>query len=159
MRLYHGSDVEVVSPQLRESRRALDFGEGFYVTSSFDQACKWAISVCGRRGTRSATVSVYEFDTSALDWLDVCRFDEADADWLEFVTLNRQQAYSGRTFDVVVGPVANDRTMTVLTLYFSGLLSQDETIERLKVQRLRDQYAFKSGRSLRQLFFLEAMTL
>lgn len=159
MRLYHGSDVEVVSPQLRESRRALDFGEGFYVTSSFDQACKWAISVCGRRGTRSAMVSVYEFDTSALDWLDVCRFDEADADWLEFVTLNRKQAYSGRTFDVVVGPVANDRTMTVLTLYFSGLLSQDETIERLKVQRLRDQYAFKSGRSLRQLFFLEAMTL
>jgi hypothetical protein len=127
MRLYHGSDVEVVSPQLRESRRALDFGEGFYVTSSFDQACKWAISVCSRRGTRSATVSVYEFDTSALDWLDVCRFDEADADWLEFVTLNRKQAYSGRTFDVVVGPVANDRAMTVLTLYFSGLLSQDET--------------------------------
>ena len=71
MRLYHGSDVEVVSPQLRESRRALDFGEGFYVTSSFDQACKWAISVCGRRGTRSATVSVYEFDTSVLEWLDV----------------------------------------------------------------------------------------
>lgn len=159
MLLYHGSDVEVDAPRSQEPPRALDFGAGFYVTSNYDQACKWATNVCGRRGVRSVTVSIYEFDPSVLDWLDVLWFDEADVDWLGFVTSNRKQAYYGHIYDVVIGPVANDRTMTVLTLYFNGLLSQDETIKRLKVQRLEGQYAFKSGRSLRQLIFKEAIAI
>ena len=35
MKLYHGSNVEVKNPQVFESDRKLDFGTGFYVTTSF----------------------------------------------------------------------------------------------------------------------------
>jgi hypothetical protein len=38
MKLYHGSNVEVVTPKLIQSARALDFGQAFYLTSDFDQA-------------------------------------------------------------------------------------------------------------------------
>jgi hypothetical protein len=38
MKLYHGSNVEVMTPKLFQSARALDFGRAFYLTSDFDQA-------------------------------------------------------------------------------------------------------------------------
>jgi hypothetical protein len=38
MKLYHGSNVEVVTPVLIQGARALDFGQAFYLTSDFDQA-------------------------------------------------------------------------------------------------------------------------
>ena len=43
MKLYHGSNVVVENPQLIPSKRLLDFGEGFYLTSDLEQARKWAI--------------------------------------------------------------------------------------------------------------------
>ena len=42
MILYHGSNIEVTKPQIIVSNRALDFGAGFYMTSSEDQAIRWA---------------------------------------------------------------------------------------------------------------------
>ncbi|MBP5283396.1 MAG: DUF3990 domain-containing protein, partial [Treponema sp.] len=42
MLLYHGSNVEVLNPQILESDRRLDFGKGFYLTSSYEQAKRWA---------------------------------------------------------------------------------------------------------------------
>ena len=159
MLLYHGSDGEVSAPRILQVKRALDFGAGFYTTLDYDQACKWATNVCSRRGAQTPVVSVFELDESCFDWLDVLRFESADRDWLEFVTSNRKQSYAGRTHDVVIGPVANDRTMIVLTLYFNGLLSEGEAIERLMTQRLADQHAFKTGRAVRQLVFREAIAL
>ena len=42
MTLYHGSNVEELTPELLHSVRALDFGRGFYLTSDFDQVARWA---------------------------------------------------------------------------------------------------------------------
>lgn len=42
MLLYHGSNIEVSNPQILETDRRLDFGKGFYLTSSFEQAKRWA---------------------------------------------------------------------------------------------------------------------
>ena len=40
MTLYHGSNVEVNDPKLIPTKRLLDFGAGFYLTSDFEQAKK-----------------------------------------------------------------------------------------------------------------------
>lgn len=42
MLLYHGSNIEVSNPQILESDRRLDFGKWFYLTSSYEQAKRWA---------------------------------------------------------------------------------------------------------------------
>lgn len=42
MRLYHGSLEKVVVPVLNKSKKGNDFGKGFYLTSSFEQADKWS---------------------------------------------------------------------------------------------------------------------
>ena len=40
MKLYHGSNLVVNSPRILTNLRALDFGAGFYLTSSKEQARK-----------------------------------------------------------------------------------------------------------------------
>lgn len=41
MKLYHASTVEVVFPDIVHSRKYLDFGRGFYLTSIKEQAIKY----------------------------------------------------------------------------------------------------------------------
>ena len=42
MKLYHGSHVEVKNPKILTASRVGDFGNGFYTTSSMEQARRWA---------------------------------------------------------------------------------------------------------------------
>lgn len=59
--------------------------------------------------------------------------------------------------DVVIGSVANDRTMPVIKLYFSGIYDEAETIKRPLPQKLKDQYAFKSEKALKALVLSEVI--
>ena len=40
-KVYHGSVEEVRNPEIRQSNRSLDYGSGFYTTTSYEQAKKW----------------------------------------------------------------------------------------------------------------------
>ncbi|WP_418979597.1 DUF3990 domain-containing protein [Adlercreutzia equolifaciens] len=54
MILYHGSNVEVRLPRILTTNRSLDFGAGFYTTSSPNQAERWAqLQTRRRRGGRA----------------------------------------------------------------------------------------------------------
>ena len=66
MKLYHGSNIEVKNPKIINSGRALDFGKGFYVTSDYEQARKWAISTTERREVGIPIISVYEINDEDL---------------------------------------------------------------------------------------------
>lgn len=44
MILYHGSLEIVDKPEIRKPNRTLDYGAGFYLTSSYEQAEKWVRS-------------------------------------------------------------------------------------------------------------------
>lgn len=156
MLLYHGSNVEVSNPQILESDRRLDFGKGFYLTSNFDQAKRWAELTVKRRETGKATVSVFDFDDTSVSDLKILHFSQAQKEWLEYVTMNRtNQVISHDDYDIVIGPVANDRTMPVISLYFAGIYDIEETIKRLMPQKLCDQYAFRTGKAIKKLKFLE----
>lgn len=156
MHLYHGSNVPVEKPRLFRSDRRVDFGSGFYVTSSFEQAARWAQLVTKRRGQGGPIVTAYELDASLLDTLIVRSFDGPTVEWLRFVGENRQGAKPEREDDLVVGPVANDNTMPTLRLFFADIYTEEEAIKRLLPQRLHDQWAFKTQRALDILKFCEA---
>ena len=59
MKLFHGSNVEVVTPKLMPMVCALDFGRAFYLTSDFEQASRWAKTSVLRRGEGVAVVNLY----------------------------------------------------------------------------------------------------
>ena len=158
MILYHGSNIEVTKPQIIVSNRALDFGAGFYTTSSEDQAIRWAKLQALRRGKGIPTVSVYEFDDTKTTALSVLRFPSADGDWLRYVTDNRKSVYSGEKYDVVIGPVANDNTMPVISDYMAGIINEETALILLKPQKLADQYAFLTWKGLSMLQYVRGNT-
>ena len=154
--LYHGSNVRVETPRIMPLVRALDFGRAFYMTSDLEQATKWARTSTLRREEGVPTVSVFEIDEGALTALRVLTFAEPSIEWLRFVSRNRNQGLDDSNCDLIVGPVANDNTMPVLSLYFKGAYTEEEALRRLLPQRLRDQYAFKTDRALASVRFVEA---
>lgn len=153
MRLYHGSNVTVEKPRLFRSDRRVDFGSGFYVTSSFDQAARWAQLVTRRRGEGEPIVSMYDFDEERLDRLSVRSFDGPTVEWLRFVGENRRGVKLEELDDLVIGPVANDNTMPTLRLFFADIYTEEEAIRRLLPQKLHDQWAFKTQAALDALEF------
>ena len=155
MILYHGSNITVERPRIIVPNRALDFGAGFYLTSSEEQAARWASLQAKRRMSGQALVSCYSFDEAASGSLDVLRFSAADAEWLRFVCANRGCEYIGPLHDIVIGPVANDNTMPVINDYMAGALDLETALVLLKPQKLADQCAFKTPAAIEALSFLE----
>ena len=159
MRLYHGSNVAVSRPEILNSDRKLDFGVGFYLTSSLEQAERWARLVVDRRGGGRPVVTVYEIDEAQLSTLRVRRFEKANRQWLNFVVANRESQIEDQKWDVVIGPVANDRTMPVIRLFMAKVYTAAETLRRLLPQNLHDQYTFKTVEALQRLQFKECVEL
>jgi hypothetical protein len=155
MLLYHGSNVSVSEPRLIGQTRGLDFGAGFYLTTSSEQAKKFSQTVTARRKIGTATISVYEFDmVQAERTLNICHFTETDHRWLEYVRDNRTKQYDGIHYDLVTGAVANDDVLPTILLYINGQLDANLTIGALKTRKLVDQICLKSTQALALLQFL-----
>ena len=101
MKLYHGSNVEVRNPKILESDRKLDFGTGFYLTTSYEQAEKWAVLTTKRRDCGKPFISVFEYDEESVNELSVLKFQNADEKWLRFVSANRKNLSVKNDYDVV----------------------------------------------------------
>lgn len=153
MKLYHGSNVRVERPRILPNLRALDFGGGFYLTSSREQASKWAKTVFRRRRAGKPVLNEYEFDERAFQDLWVLRFASANEDWLDFVVANRKELPLESKYDLVIGPVANDSTLPVINDYMAGVYPKRIAIELLLPQNLTDQYAFLTEEALTYLHF------
>ncbi len=159
MKLYHGSNTVVDKPKLLKGQRALDFGEGFYLTSSVTQATKWARTITRRRGCGESTLNVYELDSQCLSAFKIMRFDTADDAWLDYVVQNRRGQAVAADYDIVIGPVANDSTLPVIDDYMAGVYTKEEAVRRLLPQNLTDQYAFKSTEAINALTFKEELVV
>lgn len=154
MTVYHGSNVIVRKPELIRQNRFLDFGFGFYTTTNRAQAVGFAEKVTRRRGEGKKCVSIYEIDEArAFSECSVLRFDKPDMAWLTFVSDNRSGRYTGKSYDFVFGPVANDDVYTTFTLYTAGILTVEQTLEALKIKKLYDQLVLSSDKALSYLKF------
>jgi hypothetical protein len=152
MQLYHGSINRLTIPNLSKCRNETDFGKGFYTTTSFEQARKWALIKKERNGSDKAFVSVYEIDDTIINDIKfiVLHFGGATKHWLEFVVLNRKGLETEK-FDLVMGPVANDKLYATLLLFEQGILTVEATIEQLKTHVLFNQLSFHSPKALNEL--------
>lgn len=160
MILYHGSIEKVEKPAYNRCRSNTDFGRGFYTTTNLDQAVKWARLKQQRAGKAQAIVSVFEIDDTVFEpsgKLKILQFTGSDIPWLEFVTANRR-GLNTKHYDIVFGPVANDRLYATLTLYEQGILSAGAAIEQLKTHLLFDQVSFNSQEAMNALIFTDAQT-
>ena len=157
MLLYHGSNVAVNEPQLVEQTRGLDFGPGFYLTTSEEQAVRFSEIVFKRKKSGSSIVNIYKFDmTAAEKTLTVRKFDNPDVEWLRFVIENRLKMQRKSNYDMVIGAVANDTVMPTIQAFLSGFINEEATLITLKVSKLVDQVCLKTEKALSLLNFINA---
>jgi hypothetical protein len=160
MKLYHGGLVKIETPKIIEpaTQRTTDFGNGFYTTTDFEQAKHWAKIRQKRDSQQSCFVSIFQTDDNLLQKkdLNIMVFASATLDWLQFVTANRQAKNITHHFDIIAGPVANDKVYTTLALFETEQLDAEETIRRLKTYNLVNQILFHTEKGLQQLHYLES---
>ena len=157
MIVYHGGLTVVERPEIRIGEYVGDFGSGFYVTSSLEQARRFVGTKCKREGVNRGIVSVYELDerlfTEAYKGL---RFDGPTQDWAKFVCANRKRPSFSHDYDYVRGPVANDPVYVTFAFYESGLISFEMLLDQLKVRKLFDQILFHTDRAIELLKFVRS---
>jgi hypothetical protein len=156
MTLYHGSNTIVETPDLTHTFKTLDFGEGFYTTTNKRQAVNFTLRVIERHGGKRI-LNLYNFDKNeAYAELKIRIFEKADKTWLDFVAQNRQGTYKGKKYDIIYGPVADDRVYQTLVLYSDGIFTTDDALKRLATFKLYNQFVFTSEKSLQYLHFINS---
>jgi len=151
MELYHGTNVRFEQAKILAPNRALDFGAGFYVTRAKKQAAEWAHTVVKRSEAGMPLLNIYEFDETAATSFSVLKFEKPNKEWLDFVCANRLENLVGHNYDLIIGPIANDRTMHILNAYMAAKdkdLYAPVALSEIRADRLADQYVFKSEKSL-----------
>ena len=156
MIIYHGSTVLVEKPEILVGDTFLDFGSGFYTTTSQDQAERWARIKMRRENKDTGYVAVYEFDYEAAKKTTAIRkFDTADMEWLLFVVNNRRGVPFTEQVDMHIGPVADDNVYQSIRFFETGILNAEETVKRLKTEVLQDQWTFHTDKMLSYCRFIE----
>ncbi|HBJ2622122.1 DUF3990 domain-containing protein [Clostridium botulinum] len=157
MILYHGSNVVVTDPKIIKANRTLDFGNGFYTTTSKEQACKWASIKKNRENSKYGILNIYEIDDKVLEnkILKTKKFNDACEAWLNFVIDNRLNLNYRHEFDIVEGPVADDRVYACLNAFENRFMDMESAIRELRTYKLADQISFHTEEAINSLKFIE----
>lgn len=173
IRLFHGSYCEVRHPDLSQCRRGKDFGVGFYLTTSKEQAVgftRTAILKAKRDGRftdddADGYVSAFIFESNKS--IKIKEFKEADSEWLHCVAAYRKSGNLTSEpwdhFDVIIGKIANDRTNLVITAYLDGAYGEvgsesadSIAISLLEPENLKDQFCFRTQKAIETLSFVNS---
>jgi predicted RNA-binding protein YlxR (DUF448 family) len=157
MRVFHGSNTAVSIVDLQKCKPNKDFGRGFYVTKFRKQAEDMAKRVT-KYNKLTTVVTEYEFDEYAYEDEDlkVLRFDDYSEAWLDFVVLNRNadKRRQAHDYDIVEGPVADDRISRNVAKYLRGKISKEDFLEMLKHSE-NHQICFCTVNSLQMLEYVD----
>ncbi len=156
MKLYHGSLEIVQKPEIRKANRTLDYGSGFYTTTSYVQAEAWVRRRMDEAKQNRGYVNVYEMSEAVTADIKQLIFQAPTEEWVDFVMRNRTEKDFVHDYDIVYGPVANDRVYAAFALYEGGLLNKQDLIKELRAYKLVDQYLFHTDAALKNLSFVEA---
>lgn len=144
MRLFHGSNTEIRQIDLSRCLPHKDFGAGFYTTTIYQHASERAQAKMQEQGGK-AVVSVFDFDENVFadDKLAVKCFENPSAEWVRFVMKNRnKETKENHLFDIVEGPVADDRMYAQFALFEHGIISMGTVLERITYREQTHQIVF-----------------
>ena len=152
IQLYHGSTVNIERIDLQKSRPNKDFGRGFYLSADRQQAWRMGEFKALTEGG-VPVMNTYLFDETVLTSgeLRVLTFESYTREWAEFIFLNRnnRSVKPAHDYDIVYGPIANDRVGVQIGKYEAGDITLDQFLENLKYMKgVTFQYFFGTARAL-----------
>ena len=134
--VYHVSDKEIKSPSVKDDGKNHDFGRGFYLTNSREEANKMA----SQKG-ENAIINVYEFNYFKTKNVGY-RFNEFETyniEWLNFVVDCRKGKDVSADYDIVIAGSVNDEIVDIVENYEKGNITAEEAIEQLRYNDVRFQ--------------------
>lgn len=158
MKLYHGSTVDIINIDLSKSKPNKDFGKGFYLSDNKQQAYEMA-AYKAMQLDMEPVVNIYEFDESILTDnskdLQIRCFNEYNEEWANFIFANRNNVNPDipvHDYDIVYGPIANDRVGLQIRNYMEHNIDLQTFLERLKYMKgITFQYFFGTERAIKLL--------
>lgn len=149
MIVYHGTTEIIQCPDVSHSKKYLDFGKGFYVTTFEAQAQKWAKRKALRQG-KTPVVNVYELSEK---WNDLCVLDFGNENekWLDFVCACRKGEEINKEFDIIIGNVADDDVFKMVDMYFRGLWDKQKVLDELIYYKKNDQICIVNQNTLNEV--------
>ncbi len=146
MIVYHGSTEIIKKPDVIHSKKYLDFGMGFYITSFENQAGKWAVRK-GMRLEKNGIVNVYDLSE---DWSEfrVLSFEKENDKWLDFVCACRKGNDINREYDIIIGNVADDDVFKTVDMYFRGLWDKKKVLDELRYYKMNNQICIVNQKTL-----------
>ncbi|MBD5269634.1 MAG: DUF3990 domain-containing protein [Bacteroides sp.] len=135
MILYHGSNIPIDIIDLAKSKPNKDFGRGFYLSESEEQAMEMALFKSMQLGGE-AIISKFEFDKEIMndESLKIKTFDSYTEEWADFVFANRDGCATEQ-YDIVYGPIANDKVGLQIRKLKDGSIDKSEFLNRLKYMK------------------------
>ena len=149
MRIYHGTTEVIENPDVKHSKRYLDFGKGFYLTTYETQAQKWALRKAMRKNTE-AIVNIYELDEN-WESFRVLSFEEENDKWLDFVCACRKGEALNSDYDVIIGNVADDDVFKTVDMYFRGLWDKEKVLNELRYYKMNNQICIVNQETIDKL--------
>ena len=159
MLVYHGTTLEIKEPKIITTEIGRDFGFAFYTTDIKEQAERWALRramIQSRKSKSSVPAVVNIFDWNRDPDSDILEFDGASMEWLNMVVSCRSDLSYKHEHDIVIGKIANDNVGETVSYVVQGIMRKEDAIERLKFEKINNQIAFCSERSLNQLKFIKS---
>ncbi len=153
MKLYHGTNAEILRIDLKESRVGKDFGIGFYLTPDKQVAQRQAERKFEQYGVGEARVYEYTIDNNALQALKVLQFDSYTMEWARFVLMNRKNRTRTQVhnYDIVIGPIADDVIGYQIRRVEEGIITEEQFLEEIKYHTVTIQYMFATDMAIQSL--------
>ena len=151
MDVYHGSYIKIDKIDLSKGQLNRDFGQGFYVTKFRNHAESWAEIIGRKYDTQGVVTEFTYYDTVFTEKLcKVKKFEKYDEEWLDFIVLNRNpfSPIPAHDYDIVEGPVADDKVQFRLTKYLQGKIEKSDFLKELTFHETTHQICFCTMRAL-----------
>lgn len=154
MKLYHGTNKDFDKIDLLKSKPNKDFGRGFYLSADYKQALNMAKVKVEQLESGSPIVQTYSVDESLWKSLHILQFESYSEEWAKFILQNRNNPtdQSVHDYDVVIGPIANDRVGVQLWKYENHSIDLPTLVHNLQYMKgVTIQYFFGTKRAIKLL--------
>ena len=169
IKLLHGTDHIIKTPQLCLGKEHNDYGRGFYCTEMPEMAKEWAC-----KENKDGFVNEYDFNADALNVLNLLDGEHTVLNWIALLLKNRiftlqdEIAIDARNYiiehysvdlsgyDVVVGYRADDSYFSYAQSFVSNALPLRSLNQALKLGKLGAQTVLISENAFKQIKFVNA---
>lgn len=156
--LYHGSRSGIKGKIEPISRDKCDFGKGFYLGTEKLQPltliCNEDNPIIYKVKLKFNNLKIYSIDVS-LEWAILIAYYRGYLDDFKESLIYKKYSTICNDYDVIVGPIADDRMYRVMTNFFNKEITDIQLLNSLSALKLGIQYVCKTEKACENLEIIE----